>query len=204
MQKKCKIIMLPTNELLNAGQLVIYTKDNTLNRANFGLKVRDIELLPQHLYICSQEEIKKGDWFYIRQEGIIGEGNIMQCIKILPNGNICCNLCRQTEIEGYFKGYITKIIATTDSSLVNTFMTWASGKYHEDEPVLRKNGNNSPIYSIPKDFIQQYIKMYNTGEQIKEVMVEYEGENEDLQRQLINIPLLRRPKLNNNEIIIKN
>jgi septation ring formation regulator EzrA len=34
------------------------------------------------------------------------------------------------------------------------------------------DGNNLP--SIPQSFIKKYIEMYNKGQQIKEVMVEYD------------------------------
>ena len=84
-----------------------------------------------NIYIISDEEIKGDDWIY-RYE----DKKVFQSKSYFSEGN------------PLKKGLITKIIATTDTSL------------------------NLP--QIPQQFIQQYIEEYNKDNQITEVLVEVE------------------------------
>lgn len=180
--------MLPTNKLLRAGQLAIDLKHNTLVKSNFGLKVKESSVSPQHLYICFQEEIKEGDWFLSDDRNHINDVPIYrveQCIKI-ENEWVYGSIDKMG--QGYNPDWSSKIIATTDSSL-----TIGAEKAGE-------NVWHNPLPSISEAFIQKYTEMYNKGQQIKEVMVEYYetcGMTGDVKQLGILIP-----KLRNNEIII--
>lgn len=61
--KKCKVIMLPT-EKATAGCILA---DQVMHKLRINIKGEDYQyspknFIPQHLYILSNEEIKKGDW----------------------------------------------------------------------------------------------------------------------------------------------
>lgn len=126
-KNKIIIIMLPTNEkthLLLTGRNDLYY---SLNLSVFSLK-EDIDKF-QHLYILSNEEIKTGDWIY-RYE----DKKVFQSKSYFSEDN------------PLKKGLITKIIATTDTSL----------------------GLPQPS----QQFIKYYIEEYNKGNVINKVEVE--------------------------------
>jgi len=140
--------MLPTKE---ASQIHCIRK----NRAEFELQFKTIPFKTikpfngYHLYIVSDEEIKEGDW-------IMDTNNQPYQVQ----GKEIIKLCNSNKL---IKS-LNKIIATTDSSLI---------KEHDDTvpyPKMRNTG----IYLIPQDFIKHYIKEYNKGNIITDVMVEYE------------------------------
>lgn len=131
-EKKCKVLLLPTNEKasLKLGQNGLLV-NNTLGY--------DSHFTNQHLYFLSNEEIKEGDWMYNPER----EPSILQCVG-----------------KGSLRGW-KKIIATTDKSLS---FTW------------RDNKNDLHIYHLPQpsqSFIEKFVEEYNKGNQITEVMVEY-------------------------------
>lgn len=100
-------------------------------------------IIPQHLYIISDEEIKEGDW----------------CVN--PNTTIVQYRQRFRDKE-----ILKQIIATTDEGL------------------------GLPTISI--EFIEQYIKDYNNGNQITEVLVEYtEHYDASLGDDAFNFPLFK-------------
>lgn len=95
MFKKCKVVMLPTNEKVG----IIWKTDQKLIYTNNNIRVAKEEFSAQHLYILSDDEIEEGDWY--ENNGVIfiadarfDEGNNPNQIK-----------------------YNKKIIATTDDSL---------------------------------------------------------------------------------------
>lgn len=108
MKKKCRVVMLPTNQ-----EAPIYKVPN-----------RDILFLSNdidntkythhyHLYILSDDEIKEGDWFIANQ-------GVHQCLEIVK-GDYPYKIANQYNNEEiqyqskYWSG--NKIIATTNSSL---------------------------------------------------------------------------------------
>ncbi len=113
---------------------------------------------PQALYICTNEEIKEGDWF------LAGGLAITQATKErYPQIGISLDFINDNKYP--------KIIATTDSSLtILKDIENARGLLASCEKYLP---------SIPQSFIQKYIELYNKGEKIEKVMVEYEIDSED-------------------------
>lgn len=74
LKKKCEVVMLSTTTKAIEGGIMLYPSENQLliiNRRSHGNKLFDvgIEGSPyvncklQHLYIISDDEIKKDDWF---------------------------------------------------------------------------------------------------------------------------------------------
>jgi hypothetical protein len=156
MWKKCKVVMLPTDEKAT----LLLTRNNKLH--NTELDSPNIEYLQgtsfQHLYILSDDEIKEEDhhnWFYHEQEGVIFINYIKE--------ESCLN---NDKMMNFFKGSLKKIIASTDSSLIVKDTT---------KEVYGKSPNKL-LPSIPQSFIDLFISEYNKGNKIEEVMVEYECE----------------------------
>jgi len=58
--KKCKVVMLPTNEKAKFGNLVLAPLFQKL----LIFEHQNCTEVSQHLYILSDEEIKEGDWVY--------------------------------------------------------------------------------------------------------------------------------------------
>lgn len=112
---------------------------------------RNCTEVAQHLYITSDEEIKSKDWMYSKMDGhpIQWDGDLSET--------------KNPKEYGY-----SKIIATTNKSIT------VDGYDSSDEESIVKCYLPQPS----KEFIEAYIKAYNTRNSIKEVMVEY---NEMLQ-----------------------
>lgn len=106
-----------------------------------------INRLVSNLYILSDDEIKEGDWY--ENNGVIFRADDKFDKGNNPNQN------KNNK----------KIIATTDSSLKIEFKDG------------RMNGVQTKcLPQISQQFIKHYISEYNKGNQIKDVMVEYEEE----------------------------
>src|SRR6185369_5305565 len=112
---------------------------------NKKLSNREPKAIFQQLYILSDEEIKEGDW-------------ILDNRPIKENDEDA-NLITKAEYNIDVHPLVKKIIATTNSEL------WIDPRINQIHIV---------IPSIPQSFIEEYIKEYNSGNIIKEVMVEYE------------------------------
>ena len=101
MLKKCKIIMLPTNQ--KTKYLMVYSDvEKTKGKLILNGLKNDEYKEYQHLYIISDDEIKKGDYIY-------------------------CTITNAIEIAKYNHDYLIrdwkKVIATTDKSLSQTNRT---------------------------------------------------------------------------------
>ena len=170
MFKKCKVVMLPTNQkVINTKeyQLLLsnslfwtskieierYTEgwfflNNSSAPNSCAITIPNVELFKhQHLYIISDDEIKEGDWCYDKRPDENGDlVDIVYQVK-----NIEFELRTSTE---------KKIIATTDSSL------WRpSHKYASDVILLPQPS---------QQFIEKFIEEYNRGNVITDVLIEYE------------------------------
>lgn len=139
MKKTHKVVMLPTEKaelgFNNKGELVT---GDTILWSNDAHKA-------QHLYIISDDEIKKGDWFINEQYFL--EEKVELAIwqhngKIIPNSNP------------------KKIVATTDKSL-----TISKDGFE---------GKNWLLNQIHESFINTFIKNYNNGTPITKVNLEME------------------------------
>ena len=161
MKKKCKVVMLPTDEKAN----VYLRRDGELRFQDWNKK--DTINFPeikqgQHLYILSDDEIKYGDWIMFKSD-YKGQEEIGKALMI---GNELCIQIQNTKKSGSltfpyprnFTNDVKKIIATTDQSLkldcyqLPDFTTQCS---------LPKPSN---------EFIKEFCKKGG----IDEVMVEYE------------------------------
>ncbi len=152
------IVMLPTDKKeVNKGDLFLLDTSHLDGGKQLGIasefanelreeyKTQNI-IIPQHLYILSNDEIKEGDWMYNKMDT-----SIMKYIKVgIENEN--------PNTYGY-----QKIIATTDKSLkgynpgLGNLVDW-----YDEFP------------SILESFIKTYIKAYNEGNPITEVQLEWE------------------------------
>ena len=152
--------MLPTNQrAVNKGDLVLST-GNRLYSAWDDTEDTG-KYTPQHLYITSNEQIKEGDWYYTPIKR-----SIEQCIKqrLIVKGG-------ENDITQL------KIIATTDKSIAieHSILSIPQRKgLVNDYPVEK-----TIIPSPSPEFVQAYIKAYNAGTLITEVMVEYEDNGEE-------------------------
>jgi len=153
--KRAKVVMLPTNI-----RSVIAISD-TLGLLPYNItqyvKIKE-HIVPQHLYIISDDEIKERD-------------------KVIFNNNIYTVLKTGIHYYGDFDLQVSnnmfipsnkskKIIATTDKSL--------SIKLHIGEVV--DNSYPQAFHNIlpqpSPQFIQKYIESYNKGEIITDILVE--------------------------------
>lgn len=141
--QECEVVMLATNY----AKLTLFDyKDlKTLSYA-LGNHKGSTNLIPQHLYITSSEEIKENDWVTYKNKEIYQ--------------NRCGVLGSLLGSKDFIKKYCRKIIATTDETLHLTF----------------NNGKTNLKFVLPKpsdSFISKYIEEYNKGNQITDVLVEY-------------------------------
>ena len=144
--QKCKVVMIATNY----AKLTLFDyKDlKTLSYA-LGNHKGSTNLIPQHLYITSNEEIKEGDWLV---EGIPS----LFPFAVIKATKEDYDRCR----ENWQYGSCRKIIATTNETLYLTF----------------NNGKTDLKFVLPKpsdSFISKYIEEYNKGNIISDVLVEF-------------------------------
>lgn len=173
MQKLSQVIMLPTNKGQDSNLFFhcpLGSKIKTLSFMTQGKAHREEMLVcgvnkPQHLYICSNDEIKEGDW--VINGNITAHNHAMTQIKAEDVENV--NKLRLLMLSDKFpyacKGKVItlKIIASTDSSL-----SFTAGQKHIGQVPPHER-----FPSIPQWFIEYYISEYNKGNIIKEVEVEY-------------------------------
>lgn len=178
LKKKCKVVMLSTKQatrfgkFLDTNKLVSNISNNDIPRGEF-----------QHLYIISDDEIKKGDLV------IVNNKHIRQCVEDKVEKFITVRFANRV-----FKEVCQKIIATTDSSLFVEFR-----KIELQFPYK--------IYlpTVSDSFIQAYIKAYNEENLIADVIVEYESKCITGNQRIGYYDASRfveTPKLRGNEIII--
>jgi len=143
--KKHNIIMLPHNNINT--KFTLY-KNNKLSK---NLDILDYHT-NQHLYITSNEDILKENWFIANQSPF-------KCLEVVE-GNYPFKIANQhnnKEIQyqsKHWKG--NKIIASTD--ILNCDLLYGQGIYN--------------IPYIPDYFIAYYIENYNNKNFIKEVLIE--------------------------------
>lgn len=203
MNKETIAVMLPTKE-----------SDIHLNRRGlrqYGVPSVAVGIsIPQHLYICTTEEIKKGFGFYVLDPHI---GTILKVEEELSDGWVLRSLLNSstTYTLSSLKKYL-RILATTDSSfrkLCKHFSCQKSGTCH--------GGCIDAISfpTIPQSFIDKYIEQYNKGNKIEKVMVEHDTIQEATELKEfyseggqhnaaseVRIPFNDELKLNGNEIVI--
>ena len=131
MKKEARVYMLPTEQsLMNKiyDKLYFYPQENWFTRS--------IDIDPQHLYITTDEEIKKGDWFIN-----LGSGGH-------PGVAIYQANSENSKVINEFKfPEIKKIIATTDTEL-------HYNKVVEEDMHMYKES----LPHIPQHIIEAYVK----------------------------------------------
>lgn len=149
MEKKCKVIMLPAENgsVWRIGNSDFYSHKQIDDRyTRWG-----------HLYILSDEEIKEGDCFLGYKAGEIPEDGYWVVITPLNK--------KEFTGSGTFVKVI-KIIATTNPELHYKLDNFDNHPSHSVDRDFN-------VPNIPQDFIELFIKEYNAGNPIKEVMVKY-------------------------------
>lgn len=141
--------MLPTNEKAD----IVLKKNNELlilPTGHIGTNPSKLTQ-PQHLYILSDEEIKEGDWFVG-----FADGSIKPFVKQADESTVEINNWQLNK-----KGHSSnkKIIATTNKSII----------------LPERFPSFTYLPQIPQSFIEHFVKEYNKGNVITEVMVEYES-----------------------------
>ena len=153
LKKKCKVVILSTDKINKVGDICKF--DYGLNIASKA----DLGYSTQHLYIVSSDKIEEGDWF-------IRDTEIYQCFKSHKD-----EIEFKTDEKSVYCGtntfwdrkFCKKIIATTDKLPTEPYQ----GHY---EGIDCTNYVPQPSTS----FIEKYVKAYNAGTPIIDVMVDYE------------------------------
>lgn len=172
MWKECKIIMLPTEKEANIGEFTIIKYENEVffdgkpfqGKLQCGKKVCESTIVEtrQHLYILSDDEIKKEEFDILLTQGLYFESS---------NGMIKVITANRVKTLGVYK----KIIATTDSSLFTQIMREERADNTGGTNYVTSNIN---LPRIPEEFIQLFIQKYNSGEVIDKVLVKYETDGD--------------------------
>jgi len=163
MFKRAKVVMLPTNQKAPEGTL--YLQHNQLRISQGGItnainqNKNNKSVNHQHLYILSDEEIKAG---YLAMNMYNNTNTIFKITKVLADGYEGQKLNEPNIFYGLSKT-LKKIIATTDSSL-KVFIDKAYMNFGETECLPQPS----------QSFIEKYVEKYNKGEQITDILVEYE------------------------------
>ena len=80
--------------------------------------MKNVHLINQHIYITSDEEIKEGDFFYVKTSNIHGGNIVTKCLNL---GKGCWSehiLTDKIDEKGYHPSHCKKIILTTDQDLI--------------------------------------------------------------------------------------
>lgn len=163
---KAKVHILPADKILITTPARCEERERTIIKADksgrayimvgregwyYGLQE---VYTPQHLYLTVNEEIKGGDYFYHANTGI------SQCIKTSEDSIFSSK-------GAHIKSACEKIAATTNPELWKN--KWTSGEY---EPSIPFQSITQGIPKIDIPFIEAYIKAYNEGKPITEVLLE--------------------------------
>jgi len=157
--------MLPTNRKIRVNDILWFHPQGKLKI----YQLEDKDIIPTwivaNLYILSDDEIKEGNWYLF--DNMINKADTDYSL----------------EVGKFIKA--KKIIASTNSSLsINQCDGCNAGI-----PVNKNNIHEAPYPSgnmvcqkykyefpkLPQHFIEYYVKEYNNGNVVKEVMVEYSG-----------------------------
>ncbi len=146
--KKCKVIMLPTEQKSN----IFYAIGHNYFTSSFQQLANTInsDCKGYHLYTISDDEIQDDDW-------CINQDNVL-----FKSGN------NPTFNNADLYGECKKIIATTDTSLRHQCIM-------KDGTVTDNYSNVLPQPS--QQFIEHFIGSFNQNKIITDVLVEYESES---------------------------
>jgi len=143
------IHVLPTDK---QTRLYLSNYGKELNLASYP---KTLYTTGQHIYITNDEEIKEGDWLYVKTTNIYG-GNIIA--KSLGNGNGCWSyniLTETTDEKGYHPSHCVKIILTDNEDLIkdgvqaidDEFLEWfINNPNHESVKVRSKMNHPRSVF----------------------------------------------------------
>lgn len=131
MFKRAKVVMLPTNEKADKGNICFGYYGLQMLKHSDGKTIAN----KQHLYILSDDEIKEGDWAF---------SSLTNTIKQITNVRTQC---------GNNKGFpYEKIIATTDTELWTKTPIKDTWGHYLNQPLP------SPSQSFINKYIDEYNK----------------------------------------------
>jgi len=163
-EKKCKVLLLPTNEKATIGSIVTRPSDNRMAIVNVLTKDDTQPCIHQHLYFLSDEEIKEGDWCIIKDHAY---SKPIQVNKIIGS-EVALKTDKVIVLNQSLKD-CNKIITITDKSLMQ----------HDKTPIGENvNGLWKILPQPSQSFIEKFVEEYNKSNQITEVLVEYERDEE--------------------------
>jgi hypothetical protein len=152
--QECKVILLPTESGSNISM-------DAYGKMYFGNYPENTPF-NQHLYITSNEEIKKSDWYYNERRKTVEQGNFM------------INTCELI--------FCKKIIATTDTSLglpqpSKSFIQAYIKAYNENKPITKVLVEMESAFNIPTIYDYKQIKVNSSNEiTIKKIKDSYTRE----------------------------
>jgi hypothetical protein len=137
-------------------QIVMLSTENKYSEGLLCIRIKDGKLykhtrdmrwygINQHFYILSNDEIQEGDYVY--ENNLNQETSIYQIYK--RNYRLC-----------FFR--------------FSNVPVWLDKTYHTAKKIIATTDNSLKIPEISEQQIGKYIKMYNQGNPIDEVLVEYE------------------------------
>ena len=185
MLKKCKIVMLSTNEPSKIGNLVTYQKRNLAKVIKEGINPKDSTVQFWNLYIISDDEIKENNThFYNPHSGQLHiSGNHTDYIAINKNG--CKKIIATTDVslglpqpskqfiqkfvEEYNKGnVITDVLVEYENIYIDSFGTTIIQHEKDSDSYLKQcTFVNSKLKINPKDntiTIKKLQETYNKKE----------------------------------------
>jgi hypothetical protein len=120
----------------------------------------DDDFKPQHLYVLSNDELKKDDWIIWRRNK-----DELLLRQVIQNRNELGIKLEGDAIYDISKPFMKKVIASTDESL-NESIEMAGRK--------AKEAFNKILPEPSDEFIKKYVESYNSGIPITNILVEYE------------------------------
>lgn len=172
-EKTVKVIILPTEK----ESTIHFTNDTEV------LTYVDTKCLlsyaePQALYLISDDEIKKGDWYLYYMDGV-KDPELMQCQDD--------DEAKRCNSHPLIKPASKKIEASTDLSSGVEKCTFCNGigdisssmEYDKDCPVCKGLGykKTAPMPQIPESFVREYVSVDG---RIEEVKIEMELRNKTI------------------------
>jgi len=154
-RKTLRVVRLPTE-----GNTALFIRDKELIYTTVALRRMFNEFGP-HLYLTSNEKIKKGDWYYLETTG---HGS--------PTG-VYKSTTELTSKLNTLSVNCSKIIATTDKSLTIPKIT-NIGMQEECGGILQVKA----LPQIPQPFVEAYIKAEGKIDEVQVEMKQY-GTPED-------------------------
>lgn len=169
MKKQLNLVLLPTE---NKSNIVLHKDSNILeyviNQKSVTGESKYFSC--QELYAISDERLKIGDWFIYKTENktVLLKAEGIYADRIIINKHIKVGTWISLK-------HCKKVVITTDESL----------RWDNDIQVLDTNFTKYPTFI--NDFINTYVKRYNSKNPILEVIVEYDCNHSQMPDKVIDV-----------------